>query len=172
MTAGRAAARNQKLARGLGVLVVYAVLGPAMGGLAFFSVLASIWLLSTGGQSSPDIWSLLPFALAAGFAFGSVQAIITGAYLGFQTIRRGGFSWLATVLAAVAASLLYAAVLYSPISPIGDDMDKRMGAAAITLWLTPIAVACAVLCRLVCTKLKLVDRGGEVLAPNAVGLLD
>ena len=67
------------------------------------------------------MYELFTFALAAGYAFGGVQSVLTGAYLGFKTIRTGGFTRQMAMLAAVIASLIYIALIYLPTGLLGDN---------------------------------------------------
>ena len=156
--------RNSRFARGAGVLGVYAVLGPVLGGLILFSIAAALLTLFGMGPKQDsqnsfvlNLYELFTFALAAGYAFGGIQSVLTGAYLGFKTIRTGGFTRQMAMLAAVIASLVYIALIYLPTGLLGDNPSTISSGTWITLYLLPIAIACALLCRSVCRRVGLIS---------------
>lgn len=159
-----------RVASSVGVFGIFSLVGPAIGGLfAFALACAAVLLLGNDPEAEGAVGALPKAAsemgmlfIAAAYAFGGVQAVLTGAWLGFATWRRGTFSRWLTVLAAVVASLVWIAVIYSPIDPLGAGdtiaSTKVRSAVQIALALTPVGVTCALVCRWLCHKLGLVSR--------------
>lgn len=144
--------------RSAGVFLVFTVVGPAVGGLLAFCLIAPIVLLglNPGGVETSEVapglattFEILPVFVAAGYAFGGPQALLTGLWAAIATWRNAGFSGLATVVAASMATLAWIVLLYSPIDPLDahDTPNKINGAVQIALLITPIGIVCALLCR-------------------------
>jgi hypothetical protein len=168
---------GSSLARGfraLGVLAAVAVTGPPIGGLLVFScVYPALRLLgwdpaaiTTAPGQSADV-SLKALAeslglfMAMGYGFGGMQAVLTALWAAWSAWRLGTVSRRGMTLAALGASAIWIAILYSPLSPIiegnASDDGKATGAAAIAIAVTPIAVVCALFTRWLCVKLRLIS---------------
>jgi hypothetical protein len=158
-----------RLLRSAGVLAVFALVGPAAGGaLAYCAVVPIAMLfginLSTasaddGSTGLSSLLGLLPVFVMMAYAFGGPQAVLTGLWASIATWLRGGISRRATVVAATLATLAWVAVAYSPVDPlnIADPTSPNMlsGAIQMMLAITPIGIACALICRTLCGVLRL-----------------
>lgn len=158
---------GKRLASSAGVFAIFALAGPAIGGVFAFALACAAALVFGNDPESEGVTALPKAAselgmlfIAAAYAFGGVQAVLTGAWLGLATWRHGTFSRWMTALAAVVASLVWIAIIYSPIDPLGAGdavaSTKVRSAVQIALALTPVGVLCALVCRTLSRKLGLI----------------
>lgn len=147
--------------RSVGVLLVFALVGPALGGVLVFCALFPVAMLfgfnpatvptDEGTPGLAGVFGMLTLFVAMGYAFGGAQAVLTGLWASISTWRKGAISSWGTVLAAVLATLAWIAILYSPLNPLdaveaGSDR-KLSNALQIALAITPIGIICALFCR-------------------------
>lgn len=171
MTADASDTALKRVARSLGVLAMFGVVGPAAGGLLVFCCVYPLLLLlgfdmaettpSTPSATQPvALLSSVSLFLAAGYAFGGVQALLAGAFSAVVLWRKGSLSNWAVIAGTVLATAAWLAVLYSPLNPIasGDagDADKISAATRIAVALLPVGLVSAVLCRWLCAKAGLI----------------
>lgn len=162
-----------RLARAAGVFGVFAIAGPALGGLLVFCCVFPVLLFGIDLTSAPppdpettggtmlSLIGALPVFIMMAYAFGGVQAILTGLYAGYAEIRNGFLSGKAAIAASVVATLIWIAIIYSPLDPL-DAADasaerKMMQGAQIAMALIPIGLVCALFCRWLSRKLGLLS---------------
>lgn len=160
----------QRLLKAFGVLLAFAAIGPALGGLFVFCCVYPVMLLTgldpaattpdAGPKSEPlAIFEVMGFFVALAYAFGGPQAVLTGLWAAITTARDKALSGRATVIAAIIATLLWIALLYSPLQLLGPadagSVDKIASAVRISLALIPVAIVCALACRWLAGKLGL-----------------
>lgn len=166
------ASRVQRLVRSAGVWAVFAAAGPAIGGLLVFCCLYPVMMVFgldtaalSDGSAQPGTFNpstflgAALFVIALGYAFGGPQAVLTGAWAAYVTYKYGVLTTRGIVFAAFVATILWIALIYSPLNPIGDgnagDAGKADSAARIALTLIPIGIVSALFVRRLCGLLGL-----------------
>lgn len=152
--------------RSVGVLAVFGIVGPAVGGVLAFSLIVPVMLLGlnpataetnegTGGLAAA--LGMLPFFVAFAYMLGGPQALLAGIWAAFATWRSGSFSGRAAVIAAVVATILWAAMLYLLSEPFGlrETPEKLRNMMQTAIALSPIGIASALFCRWACGALGL-----------------
>lgn len=146
--ADRAVAR---LARFIVHIVVFALLGPAVGAMIFVSTLVFGSLLATGLETGvPREWAVdgwgwvAAFLVAMSYAVGTLPAAAVGAVLGLVSAiaSRMARVW-ETVLAAIVVP---GVILWLVLEPLASESATDDALFAFLLGLSPIA---AIVCRLV-----------------------
>lgn len=153
--------------RGAAVLIAHAAAGPAIGGALLFGCAYSVLMLlgvypstETDGTGTPaafNVARLATSAVAMGYAFGGPQAVMTGMWAAHAAFRKGTYSRRGAMIAAVVATALWIALLYSPASPLAEgnagDENKIANGAKIALFLTPLSMVSALVVRWLCVRL-------------------
>lgn len=163
-----------RVARAAGVLGVFAILGPALGGVLVFCCVYPVILLfgldmanmpsdqaATSEHSALNMIGPLFLFVAMAYAFGGVQAALTGLYAAFAEWRDGLLSNRETVVAAIVATLIWIAIIYSPLNPLdandASGSTKLRQATQIAVALIPIGIVCALFCRWLSRKFGLLS---------------
>lgn len=167
---GQATALKRAL-HSLGVFAVFSLLGPAIGGLLVFCLVYPAVVLfgsdtgdgaaQTAASSFLSLLGPVAIFVAAAYAFGGVQAVLTGVWGAVAAWRRRTFSRREIIVAAIIATLIWIAIVYSPLDPL-DAADasgpaKIRNAVRIAISLTPVGVICALVCRWISRRLGLIN---------------
>ena len=144
MSAAESAAPATGRARAIGrfvfTLLIFALVGPVVGGLVTIAGLTvfgmNIW---QPGDAVMVIMAMVIYGLWIAYPLGIIPAIAVGAVIGVKDIYGGTPLWLATVIGIVAG------LIWSRYGGSGADWGQT--------FLTPVLVAAAVIGTLVCWRL-------------------
>ena len=136
--------------RGLGIVALYALLGPLIGALAANVTLLALTLATdpaaTGAGWQPLVGALIGgsiFAVVLGYPVGLAPALVVGLAVAWAAREGQAVSWrIALVSALAVAALLILAVLF-----VTPPAGQATGIAALTLGCLLATAGCTALAR-------------------------
>lgn len=150
---------DRNIWRGVKVALFVTLAGPPIGALLLLALgTARVGLANGFGTlfeiGAAGLFSTVLWISMFSYVFGGVPALISGVALGFRAAK-GQPSGVLVTLAIVAVALLMAAALYR-LMPLRDEPAGN--AFALVGFLTPLAVASALVCRWLMIKIRLLPR--------------